>query len=249
MYTSAESLAAILVAFPIFLLISRAVRRDEVIRPEKLNSPVRKWLTYMVLVIAAGVFIGDLINALTYFLRGEITSRFLAKSFVVLVISGSIFFYYFGGLRRSDESEARLMRSRDAWMAALSSVVVAVMLILGFSYIGKPSTQRALRADAKRVQDLNQLSGKITGIWNAKQKLPEHLDELADIAFADPISRVAYEYHVAEGSHYEICAIFELASNQGPPPRSSVWSHPSGRHCFVMDATQTPDNPYIYNPD
>jgi hypothetical protein len=98
LYSAAGSMASVLVAFPIYLLVSTTVLRDERGHPEKCSSPVRKWLTYMALVIAACVFIGDLIAALTYFLRGEITSRFLAKAFVVLVFSGGVFFYYFGGL-------------------------------------------------------------------------------------------------------------------------------------------------------
>ncbi|HZC24928.1 MAG TPA: DUF5671 domain-containing protein, partial [Candidatus Binatia bacterium] len=47
MYGAAESIACVLVAFPIYLLVSRAVLRDESRNPQKLNSPVRKWLTYM----------------------------------------------------------------------------------------------------------------------------------------------------------------------------------------------------------
>jgi Domain of unknown function (DUF5671) len=74
-YNIAASMASVIVAFPIYLLGTRAIIRDGKANPEKLNSPVRKWLTYMALVIAAGVFIGDLIAALTYLLRGEITSR------------------------------------------------------------------------------------------------------------------------------------------------------------------------------
>jgi hypothetical protein len=97
-YSVASALAATLVSFPIYLLVSRTVVRDGRTHPEKLGSPVRKWLTYMALVVAAGVFIGDLIAALTYLLRGELTSRFIAKAVVVLALSGGVFFYYFGGL-------------------------------------------------------------------------------------------------------------------------------------------------------
>ena len=148
LYSIAESMASVLVAFPIYLLVSRSVLRSERAHPEKLNSPVRKWLTYMALVIAACVFIGDLIAALAFFLRGEITSRFLAKAFVVLVISGGVFFYYFGGVRRSEVSETQ-GKSPSYWMASLSILIVIVVLILGFSSIGAPSTQRGLRADRK----------------------------------------------------------------------------------------------------
>jgi hypothetical protein len=64
------------------------------LHPEKLESSVRKWLTYIV--------IGDLITFLTYFLRGELTTRFIAKVTTVLVIAGGVFWYYFGSLRKAD---------------------------------------------------------------------------------------------------------------------------------------------------
>jgi hypothetical protein len=251
MYSAAASMASILVAFPIYLLVSRAVLRDEKSHPQKLNSPVRKWLTYMALVIAAGVFIGDLIAALTYFLRGEITSRFLAKAFVVLALSGGVFFYYFGGLRRSEESRAQSKWISDRWMAILSALVVVAMLVWGFSYVGAPHSQRTLRADRRRVQDLYQIANRINGEWKGNEhKLPEHLDEFHNIALADPITRTAYEYHVKEGSQYELCAVFALSSAQNEAtPTGSAWAHPAGRHCFEIDAARMADNPYIYNPD
>lgn len=246
-YSAAESIACVLVAFPIYLLVSRAVLRGEGQHPEKLNSPVRKWLTYMALVIAACVFIGDIIAALTYFLRGEITSRFLAKAFVVLVLSGGVFFYYFGGLRRSEESVSGAKWVSDKWMAAISSSVVVLMLVLGFSYVGSPSTQRMMRADERRIQDLYQLSSKIYNVWSKGPKLPAHLDELSDAALADPITRVAYEYHPKEESHYELCATFVAASSQNEAASGSkTWAHPVGRYCFLMDAAQMAENPGIY---
>lgn len=251
-YSVAASIAAILVSFPIYLLVSRTVVSDGRTHPEKLSSPVRKWLTYMALVIAAGVFIGDLIAALTYLLRGEITSRFLAKAFVVLVLSGGVFWYYFGGLRKSEETEVRGKWSLDAWMAGLSAVAVAVMVILGFWYIGAPKTQRTLRADRKRVEDLYMLSTQINSRWSGHgHKLPEHLDELSGVVFADPVTRAAYEYHVKEGSQYELCAAFSMAGGQNNEGtlRPSNWSHPAGRHCFPLDASEAADNPNIYFPD
>jgi len=246
-YSAAASMASVLVGFPVYLLVTRSVLREEQSHPEKLISPVRKWLTYMALVIAACIFIGDLIAALTYFLRGEITSRFLAKAFVVLTISGGVFFYYYEGLKRSEESEAH--GKRGPWMAALSGVVVTIMLGLGFAAIGSPSTQRTLRADRKRVQDLYQLSDKIRNFWTSQQKLPEHLDELPDATLADPITRVTYEYHVKGGREYELCAVFAANSERNDAmPGSTTWSHPEGKHCFSVDATRMLDNPYIYSP-
>jgi hypothetical protein len=245
MDSAAGSMASVLVAFPIFLLVSRSVLHEEALHPEKLGSPVRKWLTYMALVIAACIFIGDLIATLTYFLRGEITSRFLAKAFVVLVISGGVFHYYFGGLKRSESSQAHTITSRNKWMASVSVIVVASLLLFGFSYTGAPNRQRALRADEKRVQDLYLLTSALHNRWKGGDyKLPEHLDEIANAAFADPITRVAYEYHVKEGSQYELCAVFALPSpHENSAQRASTWSHPKGRHCFAFDASQTGNGP------
>jgi hypothetical protein len=250
-YSIASATASILVTFPIYLLVSRAIVSDERSNPEKLESPVRKWLTYMALVIAAGVFMGDLIAALTTLLRGEITSRFLAKALVVLVISGGVFFYYFAGVRKTDQAQVPGRLNRDAAMALVSAVAIAVMVILGFWYLGAPSKQRTLRADSRRVQDLFQLSNQINARWRSDgNKLPEHLDEFPGVALADPVTRAAYVYHRKEGSQYELCATFSLESrSQDGATRRSKWYHPAGNHCFPLDAAQTVENPYIYLPD
>jgi hypothetical protein len=99
-YQMADSLACMIVAFPVYLLTMRSILREVRLHPEKRHSPVRKWLTYIALLIAAGVVVGDLISFLTYFLRGELTARFVAKISAVLVIAGGVFWYYLGSLQK-----------------------------------------------------------------------------------------------------------------------------------------------------
>jgi hypothetical protein len=236
-YTITSSLAALIVAFPLYLLISRSVVRETAAYPEKLDSSIRKWLTYMALVIAASVFMGDLIAALAYLLRGELTSRFLAKSFVVLALSGAVFFYYFGGLRKTEATPARL--GRDRLMAGLSSAIVALVVILGFLQLGPPSGQRELRADTQRVRELYQLSIAVKNYWTAHaSQLPPAIDQLPIRAYADPITRAPYEYHSMQGSGYELCATFARSSERGEAPSGpDPWIHPAGRHCFLLDAS------------
>jgi len=110
-YEMASALASIIIAFPIYLLVTRYILREVQAHPEKLDSPVRKWLTYLALFIAAGCVVGDLITFLTYFLRGELTARFIAKIATVLIISGGVFWYYFGGLRKSDSAASPVSHS------------------------------------------------------------------------------------------------------------------------------------------
>lgn len=97
-YLIADSLACIIVAFPVYLFTMRYITREVAIHPEKLDSPVRKWLTYIALLIAAVIVVGGLITFLTYFLRGELTVRFVARVVTVLLIAGGVFWYYMGSL-------------------------------------------------------------------------------------------------------------------------------------------------------
>ena len=103
-YAVSSEMACIIVAFPVFLFVMRFILRDVERHPEKVESGVRKWLTYIALLITAGVVIGDLITFLAYFLRGELTARFILKSLTVLIIAGSIFWYYLGFLKRGAEN-------------------------------------------------------------------------------------------------------------------------------------------------
>jgi hypothetical protein len=245
----ANAIACIIVAFPVYLFASWIVLRQTRLHPEKLNSPVRRWLTYMALVIAAGVFVGDLIDALTTFLRGQVTSRFLADAFVVLLLSGGVFFYYFGRLKKSEESAAEPKRGWDAAMALMSAAVVLVMLVLGFLYSGGPGRQRLKRADDKRLEDLYDLSRRIDNRWNrpgVSKQLPQNLDELGVTLGFDPISHQRYIYRPGQGSDYQLCAVFSLAGGQNQnPSQKPTWSHPRGFYCFQLDASQQTEAPVV----
>jgi Domain of unknown function (DUF5671) len=97
-YQMADSLACVIIAFPVYLFTMRYITRELGAHPEKLESAVRKWLTYIALLIAAGIVVGDSIVFLTYFLRGELTARFAAKVVTTLAIAGGVFWYYMGSL-------------------------------------------------------------------------------------------------------------------------------------------------------
>ncbi|MDP6704139.1 MAG: DUF5671 domain-containing protein, partial [archaeon] len=99
------SLAAIIVAFPLYVLLMRQLKRAEQRDPEQRQSKIRKWLAYLTLIVAAAIIIGDLIAVIAGLLGGELAIRFSLKALTVLVITGSIFGYYLQDLRR-EEKEA-----------------------------------------------------------------------------------------------------------------------------------------------
>jgi hypothetical protein len=91
--------ASIIVAFPLFLYVSRLVNRAIRKDPNERNSTIRKWLTYLTLFVAAGVLIGDVIALVYNFLGGEFTIRFTLQVLTIGVIAGPIFGYYLWDLR------------------------------------------------------------------------------------------------------------------------------------------------------
>jgi len=100
------SVAALIVAFPVFLytswLTGRGIQQD----PVKRSSKVRRWLTYLTLFIAATALIGDITTLVYNLLGGELTVRFVLKVFTVAAIAGTIVAYYRVDLRQ-DEQETR----------------------------------------------------------------------------------------------------------------------------------------------
>lgn len=100
------SVASLIIAFPVFLYVSRLLSLAAMRDPSKRASKVRKWLTYITLFVAAGVIIGDLTTLVYNFLGGELTTRFLLKALTVGIIAGAIFGYYLWDLRQ-EESETK----------------------------------------------------------------------------------------------------------------------------------------------
>ncbi|MDQ2702052.1 MAG: DUF5671 domain-containing protein [Pseudomonadota bacterium] len=97
------AVAAIAVAFPVFLFVANLLGKEMARNPVKRLSAVRRWLTYVTLFLAAGIVIGDLITLLYNVLGGELSTRFLLKVLIVGAIAGTIFGYYLLDLRREEK--------------------------------------------------------------------------------------------------------------------------------------------------
>ncbi len=101
--TIRQSIAALVVATPIFLYAVRTNSRAMALSPLKRTSPVRQWLTYLTLAISAGILIGDSTTLVYNVLDGEVAVGFLLKVLTTGGIAGAIFTYYLGDLRRDQK--------------------------------------------------------------------------------------------------------------------------------------------------
>jgi hypothetical protein len=238
----AFSIASILVAFPIYLFVMHLIIRDTRFDPEKLESGVRKWLTYIALLIAAAVMIGDLVTVLAIFLHGEFTSRFLAKAATVVAISGAVLWYYLGELKRPASAARTSSDLRDISAALGASLAVVIAVVLGFVSLGGPSNQRLVQADNKRVQNLVSLAYQVNNKWgSSNHSVPTTIDGPQANSLNDPITHQPYQYRAKSGNEYELCATFDRDNRKdNTSDQNPFWNHPRGHFCFSLDASQPP---------
>jgi hypothetical protein len=249
-------MASIAVAFPIFLLVMRTILREAQDDPERLQSGVRKWLTYIALLLTAGAMIGDLIWFFDYFLTGELTSRFVLKALTVMVICGAIFFYYLGSLRWNRNTNVAHAKTRSLKFGIAATAAVVVSFCIGLGVAGTPAEQRHMEADARRVQDLQSIANAIK-LWHQRAKigtssptLPLSLSDLAGKGvnpsqvnpsqIVDPESKIPYEYRATSNTAYELCASFAAAEEANRVRTTQFWHHGKGRTCFILDVSQPP---------
>ncbi|MGB4942768.1 MAG: DUF5671 domain-containing protein, partial [Candidatus Moraniibacteriota bacterium] len=131
------SIAALLIGFPLYYfalrLWFRKFREDE----GRTESKLSKWLTYLVLLVAAVTVVGDLIATVYTLLQGEITVRFFLKALTIFGIAGAIFgFYYLE--RRRIQYHADIPRRTFQLIGRGVTGVVLIGVIIGFWLGGSP---------------------------------------------------------------------------------------------------------------
>jgi len=244
-------MASVAVAFPIFLLVMRTILREAQYRPERLQSGVRKWLTYIALLLTAGAMIGDLIWFLDYFLTGELTTRFLLKSLTVMTICGTIFVYYLSSLRWDRNTNVARAKRRSFKFGAGAATAVTTAFCIGLGIAGTPHQQRHIEADRRRTQDLRGIAYAVTS-WHRRAEsekssspLPPSLAALTgkgvnSSQIFDPETKSLYEYRAKSDSVYELCATFSDVEEPEPGLATQFWRHGRGRTCFTLDALRPP---------
>jgi hypothetical protein len=231
--------AGLIIAFPVFLLLTRALGREIAREPEKRGSKVRKWLTYLTLFVAAMVLIGDLTFLVSRLLAGEIPTRVLLKVAVVFVIAGTVFGHYLGELRRDDTDGAAPARELRV-PPRLAAAGVVVVLVAGLVLGGSPRRERQRQTDDQRARDLQSVSTLVRQHVDEYGTLPSSLAPIMSrpdaysTRFLDPVSREPYGYRVLDSLRYELCATFDATDSTGSEGGVPFWWHGPGRTCFTF---------------
>jgi hypothetical protein len=243
------SIASLIIIFPTYLVLTNVLNKDLRRNPEKKSIWIRKWLIYLTLFIAGVTIIVDLIILVNTFLGGEITVRFGLKILSVLIVTGAVFGYYIQDLKGKWEREEK----KAKMIGRVAALVVLIAIVSGFFIIGTPGTQRLVRFDEEKVNDLQNIQWQVVNFWQNKERLPKSLSEIEDpiSSFVIPIDRQTgeeYGYNVISNLTFELCADFNKESvgastvsgrvakpisiNGGFGFEDSNWAHGEGEVCF-----------------
>jgi hypothetical protein len=237
------AIAAIVIAFPIFLFMSRIIGRSVAQDPEKRASKIRRWLTYITLFVSACVIIGDLTFLVTRVLSGELALRVTLKVLAVLLIAGVLFLHYLTTLRREEDKAQSATGSKLP--ARIAGVATLVILVAGLFAVGTPGEERLRKLDQARVNDLIQIQSEIANYYRDHGRLPASIQDVADVPAsgvrrtADPVTRVPYGYHVADSTTYELSATFAAVDSAGSPgidypSEPHFWRHPASHTVYRL---------------
>ena len=235
--------ASLFILFPVYIWSTWFLEKEFRKSPERKEVSIRRWLVYLTLFVAALAIIGDLVALVFTFLNGEVSTRFVLKVLTILLVAGSVLYYYLSGLRGRKDKFMKVF---------IYSVVTVVSLSVLASFViaGSPSEQKDRRLDERRVSDLGYIKSQVEVFWVSKSVLPEKLLNLNDATRGigvpiDPETGESYDYRVLSDLKFELCATFssdstgDLVETGYYPYNGGNWDHGIGKVCF--ERTIDPD--------
>ena len=235
------AISALVISAPIFYFTIREIYKNLFTGALNKDSGIRKWLTYLILLVSSVVMIGWMIGTLNSFLDGELTTKFLLKAITAIGIAAAIFSFYFYDIKREE-----IVGKKDKIISLyfyLSLLVIIAAFVGALFVVESPSATRNRKMDEKIIRNFNQIDSAINNYYNENEKLPismevlqEEFNYINDKDLIDPISKEKYEYNVIENRKYELCTVFRT-SNSGEEASKGYyfderWLHDAGKQCL-----------------
>ena len=248
-------MSLLIVAMPTALLLFRLIRNSLEAEPLKASIWIRKWGLMLTLFIASVVALVDLVTLINTFLGGEISTRFILKVAVVLLIAVGVFLHFLADLKGYWLKD----KQKSLYIGIGAGVVVLASIVAGFFIIGTPAHFRDIRLDTQRTNDLQSIQYQVLNRFQIKRAVPATLSELNDALSGfsvpvDPQTQSPYTYEMLSKTSFKLCAHFTVASEDmsgrgatdmsttypaaypggyGFKGTSDVWTHEAGDTCFT----------------
>lgn len=245
------AVATLIIAFPLFVWLSRLAEKEAVALGAGVEFLTRKWLLYITIALAGAAIAGTAVSVLFSYLNGDITARFITKALTIVAVAAAGLTYY-RALLKSGAADA--MKKMVPLVYAVNIVVVAAVAV-GLMLSGSPADVRAYRMDQTRVNHLYEIQNGLNAYWSIHADLPENLQGAVDpnVGFTnpkDPESGTEYEYKRTSKTSYELCATFALPTrpvgNEDRPNSAEVfYEHEAGRVCFAQNVNESLRDPNV----
>lgn len=253
-------LAALIIAFPIFLYVNIKANKmlgEGTMRP---NTGVRNWLIYLTLIVVILIIIWQIILIFTSFLEGTLVLKSIIHILITLVISFGVLWYQYWHLKFFNGQNTKINTTFKA-LEWLVMIIIAASVIFSFFIIDSPSVRRAKRLDKIRIEKISTINNAIYNFYGLKddeyghQRLPKDLNELINNTrlfiplngLNDPdTNRGQFEYNITGTKTYQLCATFDTAYDETTKDttfpllspklgkENTTFYHPSGRYCFDL---------------
>jgi hypothetical protein len=235
------AISAIIIATPIYFLITRQIFKNLFSGELDENSGIRKWLTYFILLVSSVVMIGWFIATINSFLDGELTSKFILKSLTAIGIAAIVFSFYFYDIKREGVKEKKDKIIRLYFVASL--VAVIAVFISSLFFVESPGETRDRKMDEKVLSQFNKIDGAVNQYFKIHEDLPENFkvlqgefEYLVDKDFVNPFTNKTFDYNLKSTTTYELCDTF-LASNieeetEDYREYKELWPHGAGYQCL-----------------
>ncbi|MBN2884395.1 hypothetical protein JXE04_00530 [Patescibacteria group bacterium] len=212
------AISALFIAAPIYYFLSHLINRGLRKKELEIDSSLRRWLTYFIILVASVIILGVFINVINNFLSGELTISFILKALTVLVIAVAVFSFYFYDIKRQETSKKDLVLSLFAW---ISGFLVLAAFVSAWFFVTPPKMARANLLDQKLSNNIYQLEDAVNNYYAEYQILPNNLEELKNVKniyfdpknLVDPETKQPIEYRVDGDKEFSFCANYRTASS------------------------------------
>jgi type II secretory pathway pseudopilin PulG len=234
-------IVATVILLPLFAILFKRTRNEELKRPEVTLSKWRRAFLYITLggfIVALLTEVGVVIYTVLRAILGIGVSSFDWKTFIVVIVEAVVWFILYMYTFVALASEANKTRLKQVVSVATLVSVVLVVLVLIFPY----RQQRSSTADSNTVSNLSNIQSSVESYYGAHNKLPT---QLSDLQFNSSQDRTAalnngYQLKAQSNANYQLCADFKTASDSSTSvlSASKFDSHGSGHQCFTLNASQ-----------
>lgn len=250
------ALSAILVSAPIYLAVTRQINKNLATGALDSQAAIRRWLTYLILLVTSFVMIGWAIGVVNNFLNGDLALKFILKSVTVLAIAGIIFSYYLYDIRRENLQEQKnKIITAYFYVACLAALAI---FIAGIFFVESPKEARDRRIDTETINRMSTLANAIQQYYDENKALPENLAALDAVStlftkddLLNPLTKNQFVYNVLSDKKYELCSDFLRDSmkdntvDRYAPYPSSNWEYSAGYDCIERNVWDSPSKSEI----